>query len=235
MTDPAAVRLISVRPRQKVECSNGADPVYFAPRVSGTSVEVMTATVRSLMGSATPSMHATDSLLSAARKLRAHGTDAVLVHGDDSAFVGMITRTDIIDRCVAAGGDPANMTAGSLITAPCAVARPDDHAGSPVIEAILRQRVSFLPVVDDGRLVGIITLDAIAAHLVDSADGSEIDLDTGAAQGGGRGGFSTASGNASDAHQPTQAVQQFGTQSRPDGAHLRAPGGSTREQLRRRA
>ena len=195
----------------------------------------MTATVRSLMGSATPSTHATDSLMSAARKLRAHGTDAVLVHGDDSAFVGMITRADIIDRCVAAGGDPATMTAGSLITAPCPVARPEDHAGSPVIEAILRQRVSFLPVVDDGRLVGIITLDAIASHLVDRVDGLEIDLDTGEAEVGGGGGPSTAPGDPAGAHQPTEAVGPFGPPSRDDGTHLRAPGGSTREQLRRGA
>ncbi len=127
------------------------------------------------MGPPTPAVHATDSLVAAARKLRAHATDAVLVHGDQGAFVGMITRCDIIDQCVANGGDPAKVPAGSLVAAPGPFATPDQAAGSSVIETILRHRTSFLPVVDDGRLVGIITLDSLAVHLVDGMEDPDTD------------------------------------------------------------
>ncbi len=154
---------------------NGAVPELPAGCIRDPSAAVVTTTIASLMGPATPAVHAADSLVAAARKLRAHATDAVLVHGDDRAFIGMITRGDIIDQCVANGGDPAQVSAGSLVSTPTPYATPEQDAGSSVIETILRHRTSFLPVVDDGQLVGIITLDSLAVHLVDGMDDPDID------------------------------------------------------------
>jgi CBS domain-containing protein len=128
----------------------------------------MTTFVRELMGPPAPSVHRAESVVTAARRLRAHAAVAVPVCGDNDEYVGMLTSKDIIDRCVADGRDPRTMAAGELITAAGSTVHPDDDAGSTVLDLILGQPVPMLPVVRDGVLVGLITLDAIAAHLVDT-------------------------------------------------------------------
>ena len=128
----------------------------------------MTTTVRELMGPPSPSVHHEESVVTAARRLRAHATAAVPVCGELGEYVGMLTAKDIIDRCVADGQDPRTTSAGSLVMSPGPVVHPDDDAGSTVLDLILAQPVPVLPVVEDGQLVGLITLDAIAAHLVDT-------------------------------------------------------------------
>ena len=135
---------------------------------SGRQRGSMSTTVRELMGPPSPSVHHEESVVTAARRLRAHATAAVPVCGDLGVYVGMLTTKDIIDRCVADGQDPRTTTAGSLILSPGPVVHPDDDAGSTVLDLLLAQPVPMLPVVDDGQLVGVITLDAIAEHLVDT-------------------------------------------------------------------
>ncbi len=135
----------------------------------------MTTTVRELMGPPSPSVHHEESVVTAARRLRAHATTAIPVCGHLGEYVGMLTTKDIIDRCVADGQDPRTTAAGSLVMSPGPVVHPDDDAGSTVLDLILAQPVPVLPVVEDGLLVGLITLDAIAAHLVDTiADDEDI-------------------------------------------------------------
>ncbi len=116
-------------------------------------------------------------MVTAARRLRAHAATAIPVWGHLGAYIGMLTAKDIIDRCVADGQDPRTTSAGSLVLSSGPVVHPDDDAGSTVLDLILSQPVPMLPVVDGGRLVGVITLDAIAGHLVDTIqddeDGSE--------------------------------------------------------------
>ena len=128
----------------------------------------MTTTVRELMGPPSPSVHHDDSVVTAARRLRAHAATAVPVRGHLGEYVGMLTAKDIIDRCVADGQDPRTTSAGSLVMSPGPVVHPDDDAGSTVLDLLLGQPVPVLPVVEEGQLVGLITLDAIAAHLVDT-------------------------------------------------------------------
>lgn len=128
----------------------------------------ITTTVRKLMGPPSPSVHHEETVVTAARRLRAHATTAVPVWGHLGEYLGMLTAKDIIDRCVADGQDPRTTSAGSLVLSTGPVVHPDDDAGSTVLALLLSQPVPMLPVVDRGRLVGVITLDAIAGHLVDT-------------------------------------------------------------------
>ena len=192
----------------------------------------MTVSIRSLMAPPIPSVHSADSIVTAARKLRAHAVDAVLVRGDHDEFLGIISRGTIIDECVADGADPAAMTAGELVGSPGPFAGPDQDAGSSVIEVILRHRASFLPVVEQGRLIGIITLDAIAGELVGSIDDLEVD-DSGFDDSGFDGSAfnDTAFDDSGDFEDP--AVP--GSAPAPVSEGLRATHTPPREQLRRRA
>ena len=65
---------------------------------------------------------------------------------------------------------------GSLIGSPGPAVRPDDEAGFTVLNLILGLSEPVLPVVEEGQLVGLITLDVLADHLVDTFDDDRISM-----------------------------------------------------------
>jgi CBS domain-containing protein len=140
----------------------------------------MATTVRDVMRAPLPGVESTDPVVAAARRLRAHAVAAVPVCAAGGEFLGMLTSADIIDRCVADGQDPRTMQCGSLIEGTPVVVAPDEEFGSRVLGLVLAQPVPLLPVVAaDGRLVGMLTVDDIAGHLLegDQADESSFEPD----------------------------------------------------------
>lgn len=128
----------------------------------------MATTVRDVMRDPLPSVESTDPVVAAARRLRAHAVAAVPVRGAGGEFLGMLTSADIIDRCVADGQDPRTMQCGALIEGTPVVVGPDEEFGSKVLGLVLAEPVPLLPVVAaDGRLVGMLTVDDIAGHLLE--------------------------------------------------------------------
>ena len=123
-------------------------------------------TVRDMMRRPLPSVSRTETVVSAARRLRAHRVPAVPVCDDGGGFLGMLSAGDIIDRCVADGQDPRAMTSGSLIEGPGPCVDPDDVFGSTLMSLILAQAFPMLPVVLNGRLIGMLTIDDIAGYLL---------------------------------------------------------------------
>jgi CBS domain-containing protein len=133
-------------------------------------------TVGDLMGPPFPSVHHAESVVAAARRLRAHAVPTVPVQGDNGELLGMLSARAIVDRWVADARDPRTTSAGSLIGSPGPAVRPDDEAGFTVLNLILGLSEPVLPVVEEGQLVGLITLDVLADHLVDTFDDDRISM-----------------------------------------------------------
>jgi len=78
--------------------------------------------------------------------------------------VGMITDRDIVVSCVAAGMDATSCKAREFMTSnPIAVTPETDPVEAAKMMA--REQVRRLPVVKEGRLVGILSLGDIATAL----------------------------------------------------------------------
>jgi len=138
----------------------------------------MATTVRDVMRAPLPGVESTDPVVAAARRLRAHAVPAVPVCGTAGEFLGMLTAADIIDRCVADGRDPRTMTCGSLIEGSPVVVTPDEEFGSRVLGLVLAQPFPMLPVVAaNGRLIGMLTVDDIAGHLLEGDRAEESSLE----------------------------------------------------------
>jgi len=138
----------------------------------------MATTVRDVMRAPLPGVESTDPVVAAARRLRAHALPAVPVCGTAGEFLGMLTSADIIDRCVADGRDPRTMTCGSLIEGSPVVVTPDEEFGSRVLGLVLAQPFPMLPVVAaNGRLIGMLTVDDIAGHLLEGDHAEESSLE----------------------------------------------------------
>ena len=105
-----------------------------------------------------------ETVTTAAQHMRELSVGALPICGDDDRLHGMITDRDIVIKCVAAGHDPDTTTVGEL--AQGSVYNVDVNASLADMLAIMEAyQVRRLPVVDQHRLVGIVSEADIALHL----------------------------------------------------------------------
>ena len=80
---------------------------------------------------------------------------------DDGELAGIVTDRDIVVRCVAEGRDPGECSAEDVLTEGLVTVSPDDDVDDAA--AIMsRNQVRRLPVLQDGKLVGVVSLGDIA-------------------------------------------------------------------------
>jgi len=99
---------------------------------------------------------ATATVQEACRAMRDRRVGAILVTGADGRLVGLFTGRDAVTRVGADARDPAATTLEQVMTR-----NPDiTHPGTRAIE-VLRQMSDagyrHLPIVDEGRIVGIVS------------------------------------------------------------------------------
>lgn len=131
---------------------------------------MITLQARQLMGPALRSLDESDSVVLAARRMRALGVSSVPVACSENGFLGMVFERDIVEHCVAAAVDPREMPVRALLRSAQDWVSGDRVADAEVLGLVLRQPLGMLPVVDGGVLVGVITLAGIAAHLIDDSE-----------------------------------------------------------------
>jgi len=79
----------------------------------------------------------------------------------------VVTDRDIVLRCVAAEEDPAQTPVRDIMTRGCVTVAPDDDC-QEATRLMSLQQVRRLPVVDRGKLVGMISLaDVAKSHRYD--------------------------------------------------------------------
>ncbi|PRH76935.1 CBS domain-containing protein [Streptomyces solincola] len=108
-----------------------------------------------------------ETLDRAAQMMREMNVGALPVADGNERLCGILTDRDIVVGCVAAGHDPSRITAGDL-----AKGTPRWIAADADVEEVLRMmkehRIRRLPVIEDKRLVGMISEADIARHLSDA-------------------------------------------------------------------
>ena len=83
---------------------------------------------------------------------------------EGEAPVGIVTDRDIALDVLGTGADPGEWTARDVMTSDLATASPDDGV-MEVVHLMSEASVRRLPLVEDGRLVGIVTLDDLLVLL----------------------------------------------------------------------
>ena len=123
--------------------------------------EVFFMQVREIMNPNVVSIHPTESAALAARLLARHNIGAIPVCSSAGQLHGLITDRDIILRCVAAEEDPAALSAGDIMTRRCVTVSPSDDVRQAA-SLMSSQQIRRLPVVEDGRVVGLLSLGDLA-------------------------------------------------------------------------
>jgi len=106
----------------------------------------------------------TDSLSDAATLMREINVGSLPVLNESGNLIGMITDRDIAIRAVSLGVDPVISQVADFMTPSPLTASPDatlEQAAEMMADAQVRR----LPVLQDGQLVGIVSLGDLAVDL----------------------------------------------------------------------
>jgi CBS domain-containing protein len=126
----------------------------------------MPKSVRDTMTENPRSIGVSASVVEAARLMR-EGHIGSLPITDDDQLVGMITDRDITTRVVAEAADPKTTSVGDVYSRDLISVEPDQDL-QEALQLMARHQVRRLPVVEDGRLVGIVAQADIALTLRDN-------------------------------------------------------------------
>ena len=120
----------------------------------------MAKSVRDAMTEDPRSIGASASVVEAARLMR-EGHIGSLPVTEDERLVGMITDRDITTRVVAESAAPETTSVGDVYSRDLISVEPD-HDLEEALELMARHQVRRLPVVENGRLVGVVAQADIA-------------------------------------------------------------------------
>ncbi len=116
--------------------------------------------VREVMTPAPIALRPDQPLADAAREMRKHGIGDVLV-AEGGQLKGLITDRDIVVRGIADGKDPRSTAVAEVCSPDLVTVGPSDDASTAVgrmREAAIRR----IPVVDNGRIVGVVSIGDMA-------------------------------------------------------------------------
>jgi CBS domain-containing protein len=100
-------------------------------------------------------------------RMRTHSIGALVVTGDGSRVDGVVSERDVVLGVAHEGAEVLRKSARHVMSGHVVTCAPDDHL-TKVMAVITSQRVRHLPVVSEGRLVGIISIgDALKARLTE--------------------------------------------------------------------
>ena len=117
--------------------------------------------VKDLMNPCAVTVEPTASTALAARLISRHNVGALPVCGADRRLRGVVTDRDIVLRCVAAEEDPAQTPVRDIMTRSCATVSPEADCREAT-RLMAQHQVRRLPVVESGKLVGVISLSDLA-------------------------------------------------------------------------
>ncbi len=113
--------------------------------------------VKNVMTTNVVSVLPEETVATASRLMARDNLGALAVCSRDGRLRGMLTDRDIVLRCIAAGEEPAELAVRQVMTRRLVTVNPEDTAAQAA-SLMAAQQVRRLPVEQEGRLVGMISL-----------------------------------------------------------------------------
>lgn len=108
-------------------------------------------------------IHPDETVAVAARTLTHYNIGVLPVCGADGNVCGMLTDRDIVTRCLATGHRPEDTPVRAIMTNTVISARPDMDV-TAAASLMARRQVRRLPVVESGKLCGMISLGDLSRN-----------------------------------------------------------------------
>ncbi len=132
-------------------------------------------TAREIMTAGADCVRTDQSAADAARLMTDRGVGALPICGKDDKIKGVLTDRDLVTKVVGPGRDAGTFPAGNLNQEEAVTVGADDSA-EEVLATMTHHRVRRLPVVDQQRLVGMVSVVDIARTLPDSKAGDLVEV-----------------------------------------------------------
>jgi CBS domain-containing protein len=120
----------------------------------------MAQTIREVMTADPRTVSPDDTVAEAAQQMRDGDVGAIIV-ADNGTVAGILTDRDIVVRVVADGKDPSSVRVGDVATRDV-VTLTVDQTVEDAIRVLREQNVRRIPVVQDGRPAGIVSIGDLA-------------------------------------------------------------------------
>jgi CBS domain-containing protein len=111
--------------------------------------------VRDVMTKSVKTVQTGSTVREAVQKMNKFDIGSIVVM-DNKRPVGIITERDILRKIVEQGIDPSVVKANDIMSYPLITAEPDQSI-EEAARLMAKKGIKKLPVVEDGRLVGIVT------------------------------------------------------------------------------
>ena len=120
-------------------------------------------TLREIMSKTVVRIRPDEPVSVAARALNQYNIGVLPVCGYDGHLKGVLTDRDIVTRCLASDKDPAKTKVAEVMTARVVAGKPEMEAAQAA-ELMGREQVRRLPVLENGRLCGMVSLADLAGN-----------------------------------------------------------------------
>lgn len=117
--------------------------------------------VKDLMSDSVIDIGAGETVTVAARMLEHYNIGALPVRDENGTLCGMVTDRDIVTRCLASGRKAEDTRVRDVMTSQLHTATPDMDI-SVAAHLMGRQQVRRLPVTENGKVCGILSLGDLA-------------------------------------------------------------------------
>jgi CBS domain-containing protein len=134
----------------------------------------MAKTAREIMTPDATCVGENGTVAEAAKQLAELDVGSMPICGEDDRLKGMLTDRDIVVKVLAQGKDPSSTTAGELAQGTPVTIGADDSV-SDALAKMKEHKIRRLPVIDDHRLVGIISIADLATNVDEKETGDVIE------------------------------------------------------------
>lgn len=100
--------------------------------------------------------------------LAEHNIGAMVVSDDGESMIGIVSERDVV-RKLRDVENARDVTVASIMTTDVQVASPDDSFGS-LMQVMTEHRVRHVPVLDDGKLVGVLSIGDAVKYRTDQLE-----------------------------------------------------------------
>ena len=97
--------------------------------------------------------------------LNEHGIGAVVVSGDGTGVDGIASERDVVRRLHADGDGVLDTAVSSIMTAEVESCGPQDQLDE-LMAVMTDSRIRHLPVLEDGRMIGIVSIGDVVKHRI---------------------------------------------------------------------
>ena len=128
--------------------------------------------VRDLMTTDVPLTTLNTPVSDAARLMRSSNKDSLIVY-DLGRPAGIVTERDFLRKVTAEGRDPLEVHVRDVVSSPLVTIAPSKSA-KDAAALMIEKKIRHLPVVRNGILIGMITLEDFARHMTKKGLRTEI-------------------------------------------------------------